>query len=784
MQLPPPLAGAGIAALGIQLQLAASLLCLGLGLIVRRGIGPRPWVTWWSWSYGAVGLAVLALLIRYQLLPLAPFASLAQHQNEAAAALYAFYGGSKLIFLGCLLAGTWLYVTRQPLPRVSLAAGLLLVASVATLFFLAPTDLNPLMAWQAGIAIPVFLACAWLLYRMPRERKSRGSRALQLVCLALALLWALYIPAFLRAGPDSSTPADFLGWITRYNSYIDVLFQFLLLFGMILAVLDDVYGEAVAARQARLNELADSEARLAQIIRAASDGIVLLDAEHRIVHCNPAALEMLGCESDAVIGQPFDRFTLGNSLDELWPAVPGAVTTSSPHPATPPSGYELKGLRADGIEFPMELSLRAIGKTAPEGYVMVLRDRTQRARLEEERDRMQAQLAQAARLETIGRMISGVAHELNNPLTAILAFGQDLLSQPRNADDTEAIHTIVQQSQRCRAIVQDLLTFARTKREDRSVISLREIVDRVRPAFERAAAADSIRLEVRASRDLPSVHANPAAMEQVLTNLLSNAFHAAGPGGWVGVSTGLDGDRVTLVVEDDGSGIPADVLPRLFEPFFTTKAHGKGTGLGLSVSHGILEQHGGKLVGENRSGGRGARFTASLPFLDRRSVSRESTAPVELPRAKVPPRDGAGSPAGPGGGGRRLLIVDDEVAIRHAIRRYLERRGWQVEEARNGSEALERLGLESPGAALGSARYDAIVTDLRMPGVSGMEIHDRLAARDPAGLQKLVVISGDTASAEIAEFMTRLRQPVIQKPFDMRALADLLDRTAPPPPAP
>jgi nitrogen-specific signal transduction histidine kinase/ActR/RegA family two-component response regulator len=422
----------------------------------------------------------------------------------------------------------------------------------------------------------------------------------------------------------------------------------------------------------------------------------------------------------------------------------------------------------------MEVSLRAIGMAAPEGYVLILRDRTQRARLEEERERMQAQLAQAARLETIGRMISGVAHELNNPLTAILAFGQDLLSQPRSEEDVEALNTIVQQSQRCRAIVQDLLTFARTKREDRQVVALREVVDRVRPAFERLAAAEGIRLEVRTGRDLPSVHANPAALEQVLTNLLSNAFHAAGRGGWVGISTGLRGDQVAMVVEDDGPGIPADVLPRLFEPFFTTKGHGEGTGLGLSVSHGIVEQHAGMLRAENRSepGTHGARFVVLLPFLDRRAISRTGVVPAELPKSElVAPR----SP-----GERRVLVIDDETAIRVAIRRYLERRGWQVEEASNGREALDLLGLGSGGHTPRSAGYDAIVTDLRMPGVSGIEIHDMLAAHDPAGLEKLVVISGDTASAEIQTFVTRLRQPIIQKPFDMRTLADLLDRTAPP----
>jgi CheY-like chemotaxis protein len=125
-----------------------------------------------------------------------------------------------------------------------------------------------------------------------------------------------------------------------------------------------------------------------------------------------------------------------------------------------------------------------------------------------------------------------------------------------------------------------------------------------------------------------------------------------------------------------------------------------------------------------------------------------------------------------------VLVVDDEGPIRVAIRRYLERRGWTVEEARDGREALELLGL-TDGALLRDAAYDAIVTDLKMPGVSGIEIHDRMAAASPAGLAKMIVITGDTASPEMAEFLGRLRQPLVQKPFDMRALADLLDRTVP-----
>jgi nitrogen-specific signal transduction histidine kinase/CheY-like chemotaxis protein len=423
----------------------------------------------------------------------------------------------------------------------------------------------------------------------------------------------------------------------------------------------------------------------------------------------------------------------------------------------------------------MEVSLRAIGDGDSGGYVLVLRDLTERVRLEEERVRMQAQLAQTARLESIGRMVSGVAHELNNPLTAILAFAEDLLQQSPNPADTEALTTIVHQSQRCRAIVQDLLTFARTKREDRLSIGVAEIVSRVMAAFSRQAAAHHVTVDVAVRDTLPPVHANSAAIEQVLTNLLSNALHAAGTGGWIGVNSAVQGDRLAVVVEDDGPGIAPEVLPRLFEPFFTTKEPGKGTGLGLSVSLGIVEQHGGVLRAENRTGPgeHGARFTILLPFLDRRAVRRIPPTPE---RRKELVRGGAGS------GARRVLIVDDEGVIRAAIRRYLERCGWSVEEAANGREAIQVLGLDDGGMPR-LDHYHAIVSDLRMPGLSGIEIHDRIAAVDPGALARLIVMSGDIASSDVTEFLARLKQPLVEKPFDMRAMADLLDRIAPPPAA-
>jgi PAS domain S-box-containing protein len=754
--------------IGIVLQLAGSLLCLGLGLILRRNSGNRPWMTCWVSVFAGYAVAVSALLVRYYLLPLLPIGSLQQYQTQVVAGLYAIYIVAKLGAFFCLLAGTWVFATRRPLPRPMIVVGLTGIALAGLAVLLIPTDLDPLMGLQALVAVPAFVACGRLLSDQEPARRTRGSRLLATVCFMLAGLWLLYLPGFLRVSADAPGPVGrALSLLTFHNSYIDVLFEFLLGFGMILAVLDDVFREADEARAARLAEVASSEARLAQIIRAASEGIVLLDASRRIVHCNPAALEILGCSESQLLGEAFDRFITVGAPDDLWSDLGERLPRSA---TTPPGGHELRGRRCDGREFPMEISIRKIGESGPGGFVLIVRDRTERELFEEERERNRTQLAQAARLETIGRMVSGVAHELNNPLTAILAFAQDLLTQTRNAADTEALTTIVQQSQRCRAIVIDLLTFARSKRDDRELLSPLTIVRRVLPAIERQANARGIRLEVQVSEGLPRLEASPSGIEQVLTNLVVNAIQAVKPGGRVTIRAKVTQSFLAFIIEDDGPGIPPEVMPRLFEPFFTTKGPGEGTGLGLSVSHTIIEQHGGTLAAENRNPGEGgARFTVRLPYLDRRSAARSAPVLPQTDLAPVVQRPGAV---------RRILVVDDEGPIRVAIRRLLERRGWTVDEARDGLEALALLGLDEGGRFRADA-YDAIVTDLKMPGISGIELHDRLAASSPESVTKLVMITGDIASPDVEEFVGRLRQPLVQKPFDMRALADLLDRIAP-----
>jgi two-component system NtrC family sensor kinase len=751
-----------LASFGVQLQLASCLLCLGLGLALRRDAGPRPWFTAWVWSFGALAVAIGALYVRYFLLPLSPLAP--SLHAFAVYALYAVYLAAKVGFFWLLLQGTWRFARGEAPPRP-----LRIAAIVATGFVLLPVallpslDLSPIMAPQTIVATMTFLGCAALLRRAPSAQATRGSRVLRIIFLLLATLWFLYIPAFMEIG---GVLEPFFVWLTSQSPYVDTLFQFFLGFGILLTLLDDVARERIEERTARLREVAASEARLAQIVRSASEGIVLLDGERRVEHLNPAALEMLDCHAGDATGRPFDQFLRAPDRVTLW----AGMAATRPAPASPVvSRLELTGIRSGGETFPLEVSLAPLGEGPAEGYVLILHDMTEGTRLRAEREQMEIQLAQAARMETIGRMISGVAHELNNPLAAILAFAQDLSSQAHSPEDREALTTIVQQAQRCRAIVQDLVTFARSKREEREPIAPAELAARVRPAFERLAAAQGARLVIDLAPELPLLEVNPTAIEQVLTNLLGNAFQAIDGAGEVTLRAEVASARIMFEVEDTGPGIPPQVLPRLFEPFFTTKPPGQGTGLGLSVSHSIVEQHGGSIrAGPRRDGAPGARFVVTLPFVDRRTIQRPSP-----PLGVLAPPPASTRP-------RRVLVVDDEAPIRVAIRRFLERRGWIVDEARDGQEALELLELEGPEAPARVARYDAVVTDLRMPGMTGIQLHDQLAERAPEVLARLVVISGDTASPEVADFLLRLRRPLVQKPFDLRTLADLLDEAAPP----
>jgi GAF domain-containing protein len=377
----------------------------------------------------------------------------------------------------------------------------------------------------------------------------------------------------------------------------------------------------------------------------------------------------------------------------------------------------------------------------------------------------QAQLLQAGKLSAVGQLVSGVAHELNNPLSVVIGYGQLLMARNLSPELRRPIELMVAQGDRMAKIVQGLLLFSRQRKPERAAVNLREVLEQTIGLRATQLTLSGIHLETVYGQDLPQIEGDVHQLQQVLLNLLLNAEQAilgSGAGEQrvgdrirVSIGTRREDGRTWLITElaDNGPGIPMDVLPRIFEPFFTTKRVGVGTGLGLSVSYGIIQQHGGQLSVTTRPGW--TVFAVELPAMP---------APGERAAAQPAPEPAAA------GRGRRALVVDDEPSIVELITTLLRQRGWQVDVAPGGRSALERLR---------DGRYDLVVTDVRMPDGSGEELY-RVATshqKDLAG--RFVFITGDTANAEAWRFLEATRAPVIEKPFTAQTLLQAVERVTP-----
>ncbi|HVX41789.1 MAG TPA: PAS domain S-box protein [Gemmatimonadaceae bacterium] len=371
-------------------------------------------------------------------------------------------------------------------------------------------------------------------------------------------------------------------------------------------------------------------------------------------------------------------------------------------------------------------------------------------------------LRQSEKLAALGQLVSGVAHELNNPLASILHFAEDLLEDERTASDHEAISIIRDQARRSRSIVRDLLSFVRFRDASRERVHLTEALVATAKALRPVVEDTGAKLVAELPTEPVYGNTDRAGLQQIVTNLAVNAAQASGAGGTVRIHTSIQSDELRIVVEDTGPGIPPALMDRIFEPFFTTKPLGEGTGLGLSVTLGIVQQLRGRIEVENRpaADGGGARFTVALPI---GGEGVEDPGPViqTMPATRDQGPNGAVAP--------RALIIDDEPSIRAALRRFFVRRGWVVDEASDGAHALSML-------LTAKLQYALVISDLKMPGCSGVELHDHVAGVAPELLDRIIFSTGDVASREAAEFVGRTRCMVLQKPFELRMLESIVSR--------
>lgn len=507
-----------------------------------------------------------------------------------------------------------------------------------------------------------------------------------------------------------------------------------------------------------LEKRADENARLFELVKkskeewvatfdAIQDLISIHDRKYRILKVNKALARKFDSTPEELIGRNYYELLHG-----LYAPMP-----DNPHQRTFSTG-EVVDAEVDDMVFGGTYRVTSFPVFNEYGdvwaCVLVARDITHEKLLRE-------QLLHSEKLSSVGKLVAGIAHELNNPLMGIMGFSQILMDMPgeKKLDDIkDKLQKIYHESLRTAKIVQNLLTFARANKTERGYHDVNEIVRHTLELREYSLKANNIDVSLDLEEDIPKTMVDLFQLQQVIINLINNAEDAmvaeSGKGS-LKISSKSKPGKIRITFADDGPGIPKEIVHKVFDPFFTTKEVGKGTGLGLSITHGIITEHGGS-IGIKSEPGRGAAITVELPV-----VKREQWAVVE--KAAV------------GGGldlditsGKNVLVVDDEKSVRDALSDILSKEGFSVDTAREGREALDMME---------NRRYSLIITDIKMPGVSGMDLYESILSKHRYLKGRVIILTGDVFSEDIKDFFESTKVPYILKPFEMKELLDLIKDT-------
>jgi two-component system NtrC family sensor kinase len=507
----------------------------------------------------------------------------------------------------------------------------------------------------------------------------------------------------------------------------------------------------VSARTRRSPARSDRSTALARLFDAVREGafIGLLDPTGTTgcatLAANPYLKSIFGYPADTPEERidPFapDRFNDPAARSAFFERLrrDGAVTD-----------YLLRMRRLDGSPVWVEVTAHAATHD-PIRVEALVRDVSERKKLDDQSRDLYQQLLQAEKMAALGQTISGVAHELNNPLATILSWAERLADKPLDGTTRRGVDVILGEADRAARIVRNLLTFARKRQSTRAMINLNQVVTETLTLRAYEHRMTNITVVTALASGLPYVFADAHQLQQVLLNLIINAEQAMlstnGRGALV-VRTwhDVEGDAVAFEISDDGPGVPVDMRTKIFDPFFTTKEVGKGTGLGLTVAYAIVQEHGGQIRVDSHPG-RGASFVVELPV--------SATEPTARPLRPPPPSMEAVR-------GASILLVEDERGLATAVGDALADAGLHVDYAGDGEEALTRVKQRT---------YDAIICDLKMPRVDGMTLYRAIAAAVPALSRRMIFVTGEVAGTEAERFLDESGCRWLAKPF---RLGDLL----------
>jgi two-component system cell cycle sensor histidine kinase/response regulator CckA len=525
----------------------------------------------------------------------------------------------------------------------------------------------------------------------------------------------------------------------------------------------------LTAQAAAALALADSELRFRTVLEASPNPIVGVDRSATITYANPKVEEVFGYRPDELIGLPIETLLPERVRERHL----GHRDKFIGHPVARPMGIglDLSGRRKDGAEFPVEISLAPV--ETPDGVVVfaTVVDITARKAVE-------AQLLQSQKLESIGRLAGGVAHDFNNILFAINGYTEllmeDLAGTPPDdlSEVRQSLVAIQGAADRGANLTLQLLAFSSQQIVTQKIVGPVAGIRALEPMLRRL-IGENIHLHVTSKAPIGHLRIDPGQLDQIVMNLVVNARDAMPSGGSVAIEIGTTvfeeayalehfevtpGNYVMIAVSDDGQGMDRQTREHIFEPFFTTKGQGRGTGLGLATIYGIVRQAGGHIWLYSEPG-HGSTFKVYLPRVDA-SPTAAAPAPLDIPTS------GSGS----------VLLVEDEPAVRDMTRRVLQRAGYTVLAPETAQAALHEIEEATDP-------FSVLVTDVVMPGMSGIELASWMLDRHPE--TSIVLLSGYTADSLDLERLLDRGARFVTKPLSsgelLRAIRDV--RAAPTPAA-
>jgi PAS domain S-box-containing protein len=504
----------------------------------------------------------------------------------------------------------------------------------------------------------------------------------------------------------------------------------------------------IVARKLAEEALQESEERYRAIFEQAADSIVLIDVETGVlVNFNEQAYKNLGYTLEEFQKLKIPDFEVTQSAEEVAKHIEKIIKEGS-------DNFEAKHRTKSGEVRDIQVSARAISIRGRNFVQSIWRDITDRKRAEEERRELEQRAQLTSRLASVGEMASGIAHEINNPLTCVIGYAQLLMQTDTSKDIKKDIEVIYDGAQRVAGIVKRLLTFARQYKPEQAYVDINEIIEATLDLRAYHLKTSNIKVTTKLAPDLPITIADAGQLQQVFLNLIVNAeteMKLAHGKGELLIKTEQIDNTIQISFKDDGPGIPKGNLKRIFDPFFTTREVGQGTGLGLSVCHGIITEHNGGIRAESKLG-KGATFIVELPVVT--EAKRLELAEPDIDELKEVSK-------------AKILVVDDEPVILQFLSRVLSDEGHEIETVDNADDALEMVK---------SKRYSLILLDIKMPGMSGIEFYKHMQKMTPSLAKRVMFVTGDVMEARTTAFLSKTKAPHFTKPFDAEQLKKKVKR--------